>query len=154
MKFTIETSKSKNEIIRIIKENTREKTSIFDLKNNGEFFKGKVFEDSFKIERIIHYRNSFLPVIIGNIEEIDGGCKVNINMRLNIFAIIFFPSWILFAILSGLFIPISGSFSNPVDFLPLLAFSVMILILFFLYRHEIKKSKEKLEELLNSPRII
>lgn len=149
MKFTIETSKSKEEVLRIIKENTHTRTSIFDFKgNSGKFFEGRVFEDSFKISRIVHYRNDLLPVIKGEIEEIEGGCKVSVKMRMPIFAIIFFSIWIPGAIFGGVFVPISGSFSKPADFLPLIGCSFGLLILFLLYRYEVKKAKEKLEELL------
>lgn len=149
MKFTIETSKSKEEVLRIIKENTHTRTSIFDFKgNSGKFFEGKVFEDSFKISRIVHYRNDLLPVIKGEIEESEGGCKVNIKMRMPIFAIIFFSIWIPCAIFGGLFVPISGSFFKLADFLPLCGGFFVFLILFLVYKYETKKSKEKLEELL------
>ena len=153
MKFTIETSKSKEEVLRIIKENTHTRTSIFDFKgNSGKFFEGKVFEDSFKISRIVHYRNDLLPVIKGEIEEIEGGCKVSVKMRMPVFAIIFFSIWIPCGILGGIFVPLAGSVPEQTDFfpffIPMIGFSLFTFIMFSIYRYETKKSKEKLEELL------
>lgn len=153
MKFTIETSKSKEEVLRIIKENTHTRTSIFDFKgNSGKFFEGKVFEDSFSLLRIIHYRNDILPVIKGKIEEIEGGCKVNIKMRMPIFAIIFFSIWLPGGILGSILILLERDFIS--FFITLIGFPLFALIFFLMYKYEAKKSKEKLEELLNYGLII
>lgn len=153
MKFTIETSKSKEEVLRIIKENTHTRTSIFDFKgNSGKFFEGKVFEDSFKISRIVHYRNDLLPVIKGEIEEIEGGCRVNIKMRMPIFAIIFFSIWLPGGILGSILILLERDFIS--FFITLVGFPLFALIFFLMYKYEAKKSKEKLEELLNYGLII
>ena len=153
MKFTIETSKSKEEVLRIIKENTHTRTSIFDFKgNSGKFFEGKVFEDSFSLLRIIHYRNDILPVIKGKIEEIEGGCRVNIKMRMPVFAIIFFSIWLPGGILGSILILLERDFIS--FFITLVGFPLFALIFFLMYKYEAKKSKEKLEELLNYGLII
>lgn len=152
MKFTIETSKSKEEVLRIIKENTHTRTSIFDFKTHEEFFEGRVFEDSFSLLRIIHYRNDILPVIKGNIEEIEGGCRVNIKMRMPIFAIIFFSIWLPGGILGSILILLERDFIS--FFITLVGFPLFALIFFLMYKYEAKKSKEKLEELLNYGLII
>ena len=68
MRFIIETKKSKDEILQIIRGNTYIKTSVFDFPKGDKYFEGSVSENSFKICRCIHYRNSFLPLIIGTIE--------------------------------------------------------------------------------------
>ena len=152
MKFTIETSKSKEEVLRIIKENTHTRTSIFDFKTHEEFFEGRVFEDSFSLLRIIHYRNDILPVIKGNIEEIEGGCRVNIKMRMPIIAIIFFSIWLPGGILGSILILLERDFIS--FFITLVGFPLFALIFFLMYKYEAKKSKEKLEELLNYGLII
>ena len=152
MKFTIETSKSKEEVLRIIKENTHTRTSIFDFKTHEEFFEGRVFEDSFSLLRIIHYRNDILPVIKGNIEEIEGGCRENIKMRMPIFAIIFFSIWLPGGILGSILILLERDFIS--FFITLVGFPLFALIFFLMYKYEAKKSKEKLEELLNYGLII
>ena len=89
MKFIIETTKSQNEVLEILKCTTQSKTSVFDFSNNGKYFNGTFFESSFKIKRHITYRNSFLPVIVGTIEQTDFGSRVNVHMRLNRFVTTF-----------------------------------------------------------------
>lgn len=152
MKFTIETSKSKEEVLRIIKENTHTRTSIFDFKTHEEFFEGRVFDDSFNINRATFRRNDVLPVIKGKIEEIEGGCKVSVKMRMPVFAIIFFSIWIPCGILGGIFVPLAGSVPEQTDFfpffIPMIGFSLFTFIMFSIYKYEAKKAKEKLEELL------
>ena len=50
-------------------------------------FEGEVSEKSFKIERKICYRNSFIPVLYGTLEAAPDGTKISIEMMLNPFAI-------------------------------------------------------------------
>lgn len=99
MTFKIETNKTKEEILRIILNNTKIQESIFDLQSNGEYFRGSVGEDSFKIQRCIGYRNSFLPVIIGTIQNENEKNVINIEMRLNSFVKGFVIFWLSFVIL-------------------------------------------------------
>lgn len=146
MKFLIETNKTKDEILQIIKDNTSEHRGVFFL-NNGEYFNGKILENSFKIQRNISYRNSFLPVIIGKIEENDSGVKVSIKMRMNLFIKGFMTFWFTFVILFCLMVPFLH-FDMPFCFIPyiMLVFGIVIVVL--PNRIETRKAKEKLEELL------
>lgn len=146
MKFLIETNKTKDEILQIIKDNTSEHRGVF-FSNNGEFFNGKILENSFKIQRNISYRNSFLPVIIGNIEENDSGSKVSIKMRMNLFIKGFMTFWFTFVILFCLMVPFLH-FDMPFCFIPYIMLVFGILIAVLPNRIETRKAKEKLEELL------
>jgi hypothetical protein len=46
------------------------------------FFEGRVAGSRFKIHRIIHYQNSFVPIIEGNFRRDGRGTIVTLNMRL------------------------------------------------------------------------
>src|SRR5271168_3404103 len=46
------------------------------------YFEGRVAGSRFKINRIIHYQNSFMPVIEGNFRRDGLGTLVTLNMRL------------------------------------------------------------------------
>jgi len=50
------------------------------------YFIGKLEESSFKVRRKIHYRNSFLPEIVGQLERLISETKINITLRLPLFA--------------------------------------------------------------------
>ena len=110
MKFEIETRKTKEEIIQILLKNTSEQRGI-GFRNYDKFFSGKVGENSFKIYRNIRYRNSFLPIFIGNIEESKTGCKICIKTRMVIFVIIFLSVWF-----TGI---IGGCLAMPVAHVPI-----------------------------------
>ena len=94
MYFTIETKKSKDAILQIIRDNTYIKTSVFDFPKGDKYFEGSVSENSFKIFRCIQYRNSFLPLIIGTIETHEYGSAINIRMRMAIPVIVFLVIWL------------------------------------------------------------
>lgn len=84
IKFDIITEKTPQEIASILKEETSE----------GGQFQGKVNETSFKIcPRPKIARNSFLPIIIGNISETAEGRKINIKMRMMLFFCVFVLAW-------------------------------------------------------------
>ena len=60
-------------------------------------YEGTISHSGFQIHRIIHYRNSFLPIIRGEFESLPNETLVHITMRLNpavkIFLIIWFSFW-------------------------------------------------------------
>jgi hypothetical protein len=92
LKVTIETRKTKAEINRILHENTA-RPELFHT-DNTKYFVGDILPDTFKIHRIIRYRNSFLPIIMGKIEEVDGGHNINLKIRMIIGVIIFLIFWL------------------------------------------------------------
>ena len=146
MEYSIKSSKSKSEIIQILKNNTSEKRSVF-YRNYDEFFNGKISEDSFKIQRNISYRNSFLPVIIGIIKETENGSQISIKMRLNLFVTGFMTFWFSFVIVFCLMMPFI-KFDFPIFLVPYLMLAFGILLVIIPNKIETRKAKEKLEELL------
>ncbi|MGP1457914.1 MAG: hypothetical protein ACTTKL_01190 [Treponema sp.] len=85
MQFEIESRYSEREVMRIMEENTYVPRSIFHLETDGKYFIGKLEESSFKVRRKIHYRNTFLPEIVGQLERLGSGTKINITLRLPLF---------------------------------------------------------------------
>ena len=61
-----------------------------------ETFEGTVSEESFQINRIIRYRNSFLPVIQGRISPHARGVQIAVTMRLHVAVLIFSIVWLSF----------------------------------------------------------
>ena len=146
MEYIIKTSKSKSEIIQILENNTSEKRSVF-YRNYDEFFNGNISEDSFKIQRNISYRNSFLPVIIGTIKETDNGSEISMKMRLSLFVTGFMIFWFSFVIIFCLMMPFI-KFDFPISLVPYLMLVFGILLVIIPNKIETKIAKEKLEELL------
>jgi hypothetical protein len=59
----------------------------------GPPFEGTVGERAFKIQRIVGYRNSFLPVVRGTIRPAAGGSEIEITMRMQMPVIVFMLLW-------------------------------------------------------------
>jgi hypothetical protein len=83
------------EVCRRLLENVSEKTFWSDLFPGDMKFKGDIQESSFKIYRNIGYRNSGLPVLCGELEEIEGGTKIKVEMRLHRFVQLFLGFWVV-----------------------------------------------------------
>lgn len=147
MTFTIETRKPKDEILRIIRNNTHTTTFIFDFSKDEKYFAGKIFENSFKILRRIHYKNSFLPLIIGTVEENDCGSTIKIKMRMAIFVTVFLSIWLGGIIAACIIFPFVGA-PMPFVLIPYIMLVFGVLIVVIPNKIEAKKAKEKLEELL------
>ena len=147
MYFTIETKKSKDEILQIIRDNTYIKTSVFDFLKGDKYFEGSVSENSFKIFRCIQYRNSFLPLIIGIIEAHEYSSTVNIRMRMATPVIVFLVIWLTGVLAGCLIVPFTG-FPMPAALVPYIMLVFGILLVIIPNKIEAKKAREKLEELL------
>ncbi len=80
-----------NEVVEPKK--TFRKTSFFGKSNNHKPYEGSVNRNSFKMSRIIEYRNSFLPIIKGDIEKQVSETKINVKMRLHPFIFGFILIW-------------------------------------------------------------
>jgi hypothetical protein len=57
-------------------------------------FEGTVDGDRFRATRMIGYRNSFLPVIHGQVRTRGSGSVITLTMRLHIFVMIFMTIWL------------------------------------------------------------
>ena len=73
---------------------------------NHKPFEGNVFPTGFRIWRIIHYRNSFRPVLHGHFEETSDGTRVHVTMKLHPLVFGFLCYWFgflaLFSLAGGL----------------------------------------------------
>lgn len=80
-------------VCRILIENVSE-TSFWNFFSFGDKkFRGNVEELSFKIRRCIYYRNSFVPILYGALEETEGGTKITVKMKLHKFVLVFLLLW-------------------------------------------------------------
>jgi len=74
-----------------------------------KYFQGSVARDWFRLTKIIHYKNAFLPVIEGKYEPSENGTDVSIKIGLHGAVIAFCVIW---AVLCGL-----GAFAITRDFI-------------------------------------
>jgi hypothetical protein len=66
---------------------------IFKKYSYGKPYDGEIYENGFKISRIIFYRNPFSPIIEGNIFENEERRTISIKMRCIKFVIGFMSIW-------------------------------------------------------------
>jgi len=143
-----------------IAERSTDRFSLFYTSEGKPYF-GKIKDNRFEITRIIHFRNSFLPVIKGRANLDVNGSIIMVTMRLSICVIIFLSIWfggLIYGFFSGLTEIIQSgefahvSFDGFAIFLGFLLFGYLLTIIGFKY--ESLKSKAFLTDLLEARQII
>jgi hypothetical protein len=143
MKFSLETTKTREEVVRLLKSKTSSKKIFWCSRSSeGNYFYGEINQNSFKIRRIIWYRNSFQPIIRGNIVELTSGTRVEITMRPHWFVIAF--TTILLYFLFSAFAPLANG-----DYVPFVILTAFLLLAYAPYRIECLIAKKKLVSLLS-----
>jgi hypothetical protein len=118
---------------------------------NTKAYQGTVTSNSFKILRIIGYRNSFLPVIEGTFERKLSKTEITVKMRLHKVVAVFMFLWI--GILSTFYVypMMIGSASKEFPF-PLIVIPIGMAVFGYVltvasFTFEARKSKKFFEEL-------
>jgi hypothetical protein len=151
-----ESDLSYDEIIKRIENIIEPKRSLFSRlfkKNNEKTYEGELFENVFKINRIILYRNSFIPIIYGTIISDCNKTIINIKMKLHIIVKIFMSIWLSFFVLES-FTDIKKFISDmELNVLPLMPITMILfgyILMTGIFKSESRKSKIYLEELFEA----
>jgi hypothetical protein len=115
--FDVQTSMSEEEVVGSIRSNI-EPRRFFRFGSNHKCFQGVINNNGFKISRIIHYRNSFLPLIVGSFRRGRDGMIVSINLALNPFTRTFMGVWFTMVAL-GLFGGVGSLLGGNIRDLPM-----------------------------------
>ncbi len=78
-RYVVESRLARELVVRALTANVGPR--LFHFSAGGALFEGSVSADGFRIRRVIHYRNSFLPLIIGRFERSPYGTRIEITMR-------------------------------------------------------------------------
>ena len=153
-KFQLECNNSTDAFLEKLSQET-DKKNIFRNGNSSKKFEGEIdlIQNKFKINRILNYRNSFYPIIFGKVvSEGDKTSKIEIQMRMTIYAIVFMIVW---SIITGIFtcLALKEQLSNTnFDYEPVLtsfcffAFGYVLMIVCFNY--EVRQAKKILKDLV------
>ncbi len=119
------TSLSEAEVIKrlsVLLETGKVRRTIFgpDTKKR---YSGKLEGSAFSIQRIINYRNSFLPQIKGTIQNDFDGTTINLQMRLSVLVIIFLCIWC-----GGVMIGLLASLSRGLSTATLIPAGMLLLV--------------------------
>jgi len=121
-RFEIETTMSPEAIVTALNSKIEPK-KLFRLSLDHAPFQGDISRDGFRITRIVHYRNSFLPVVTGKFLAGDSGTKVAIRLGLHPVVTAFMCVWFgivglaVVVALAGL--PSGLAPTSPVPLIPL-----------------------------------
>jgi len=155
-RFEIDTAMSPDEIVAALESNI-EPGKFFRFQRHHAPFQGKVYEDGFRITRIIHYRNSFLPVVTGKFLPGASGIKVAIRMGLHPLVTAFMCVWFggvglgMIGVIAGL---LSGQ--APASLMLLIPFAMLAFgcaLVWVCFWFEAKKQKTMLLEMFSPCRI-
>jgi len=117
-------------------------------------FHGEVKPGGFNISKVIRYRNSFNPTILGTVQPATGGSTLHLTLRLHLFVIGFLllwtPPWFLVPF-AAVIAAISEQRAEPLIgvFIPLLPL-VMLLIFNWAFHREAKKVLALFDTLLRA----
>lgn len=150
-KYTFETPLSKEEVLRRISENIeKEQTLRLSWDKREKPYEGRINENSFRLKRIIGYKNSFLPILVAKIESRSGKTVLKVKMRLIHFVLGFMIFW-MSGVLLGLIAFGIKSFTD--EFTPAVLIPLGMLLFGYLlttlpFKYESKRYKSFIEELL------
>lgn len=116
-------------------------------------YEGSISDKTFKISRVIRYRNSFLPVIKGTVSSFVNKTEIHISMKMSLFVRIGMIIWlslvgipailVLFATLIAL-INQNLQAINPMMFILIGMFLFGYCLMLFAFKAEARKSKKEL----------
>lgn len=150
-KFSIQTSKTKEEIRKIIKSNTCSKRpSIFGA-SCGKSFWGRATDNCFIIKPVINYQNSFIPEIKLSFADFEDSLIINIKMNLLTYVSAFMYVWLGFCVIFELiFIAnIANRGFSLLDFIPAVMFAFGCWLMHFAFGLEANKAEKRLIDLLS-----
>ena len=104
-RIAINSKLSTEEIQQRLSSRIDSSEGIFNISNASRPFKGKIFENSFEIYHVINRKNSFIPVVKGEILTIEKNSKIDITMKLSplsLFLLVSFSLYMLFLIFQTL----------------------------------------------------
>ena len=157
-KFIIESNKSELELISRLQEQIEPKIYFryhpYNSDKKLKPYEGEIENNSFSINRIIKYRNPFLPKIKGKFTtQYGGGSKIIVKMRIMYLPFIFMVFWSFGPML--FFFTFPENSVNQKTLIPkILISSIWIIIGYFFtylpFNYERKKSKKFLIDLFKN----
>ena len=154
--YVIKSKLSVEQINLRLNENIEPKSkSIFSIftRNATKPYEGEFYGNRFKMSRIISYRNSFLPIISGDISTFKGLTYIKIKMETNRIVLVL---WYLIVFIVGFGMTSFGKIFNSIqnkDTFPFGGYEFLIFIAIFLitpliaFKIESRKSKKYLSTL-------
>lgn len=152
-KITLASPLSLAEARRALSSQVDEKTtwSFFVRRSHGRPFHGNIRGDDFAIVRIIQYRNSFIPVILGRLRGEPTGTSVEIRMRMTLPVCLFMGLWMVMAGLGGIAVMVLSILNaQPIGLVAPLPFAFGGLLVGFGFGSEATTAERLLRDIFKS----
>lgn len=118
-------------------------------------YQGQIGEHSFRISRILNYRNSFVPIVTGQIRPHGTGSEIAVSMKMHEVVIIFIILWLstvghigLLFLIATLSEVLNGGKFEPAALVPVGMFVFVCLMCVIGFKPQANSSKQFLIELL------
>ncbi len=147
---TLVSSFSKEEVRDCLKKATAEVNYLDkrSMTKEGVKFNGLIGESGFRISKVVDKGDTFLPLMLGEIEDTPRGSIIFLNYKLFPGAIFFLGLWsVLLVVFSVLFAWISAEFSYAL--FCLLAAGLNYSVSVFFFHRQVKASREVFIQLLD-----
>ncbi|MEO0584261.1 MAG: hypothetical protein AAF135_18755 [Bacteroidota bacterium] len=144
------TSLSPEEVVQRLGEHVRMRRQGPSVASTSDTYKGSVSVNTFKISRIIHSRNSFLPQIKGTIIPKTHKTEIQIAMRLAPEVIVFLAIWcgfVLFALGGLIYDAIQNEGITLFTFIPLAMIPFAYVISMLGFKLESSRSQKFFQKL-------
>lgn len=143
---------SKRDIIKRLSDCMETKGNGFFTFNNKttKEYEGFIDDHHFEINRIIKYRNSFLPRISGSIQENNNETHIEVKMKLHMFVLIFMVFWCLFVLFFLITVLIAVEKISFVVLIPVGMLLFAYALTMFGFKSESMRSKEDLKKIFEA----
>ncbi|MFN8713989.1 MAG: hypothetical protein ACK5Z2_14170 [Bacteroidota bacterium] len=144
--FTLSTPLTPQEILARLNHYVYKRDNFFTssgTKTPYQTYEGWYDEEDFKIKRIINYRNSFLPVITGNIVQNGSRSTITVKMAPNLLTKIALP-FILIILMMFFFTPNRPKDDLLLNIMPWIVSVIFIAVITITTYYEIRKAKKDL----------
>ena len=155
--ITYKTKLNKGEIQNRLSENIEPKKILrfrgILSSNNHKPYEGSITGAEFNVNRIIKYKNSFLPRISGMIDHDISGSLIHVKMRLSVFMIVFLCIWfggVGIGCFFSLSVLLTRSNFEPILLIPIGLFVFVYMIVILGFKYESTKSKQFLTQLFEA----
>jgi hypothetical protein len=112
-------------------------------------YQGSISESGFRISRIIHYRNSFLPVIQGRFQVESCQTVIHVQMSIHPFAMAFLGFWFLSWYGAVIPITMTGAMPNYMAALFVGMPMLMLIIFWVAFWSEANRSRNELTKIIH-----
>ena len=147
--FSLSSSKSIKDLVTILSKNVAQTPSFSVFrKAHDRPFEGKLFANGFKVKRVVHYYNSFVPIVKGHFNQSSEGTNITVQMFPHPVSYFFILVAIIFGVIFGNAVsPISSKQIPLVLILPAVLGMLSYIVVSLAFWLEAKRARKELTKL-------